>query len=301
MTGRGAKTVAWGRVLRLSLLPTALADGLAGFALAGVPGSPTIRHCSLLAASACIYHGAMALNDWADCRDDAETRPERPIPSGLISRTATLFAAVALLSAGVIIASLLSMQLGLWMGGIAALAIGYDLWLRGPLLGPLCLGCCRTMNMAAPIVLLAQPELSHHLPILLGYGVYVFTVSRLARLEELPPAELGRTPQLLIYVQASAFALPLLMAAINGATPHPLIVTILASLGFTSLALHAEGRREWSPELVQAAVGRALILLLVYCASAALCGSGTFAPFAAALILAGYPVANGLRRVFPPT
>ena len=58
---RGA-LVTWGRVLRISLWPTAVSDGLAGFALAGLNGCPTGSQWGLFGASMGIYHGAMALN-----------------------------------------------------------------------------------------------------------------------------------------------------------------------------------------------------------------------------------------------
>ena len=297
---RGA-LVTWGRVLRISLWPTAVSDGLAGLALAGLNGCPTGSQWGLFGASMGIYHGAMALNDWADSQQDASTRPERPIPSGLVDRNAVLAVALTMILGGVAIAASMDLRFGIWMAGIASLAVGYDLWLRGPLLGPLTLGTCRALHMGAPIVLLSHSSLSEHLPLLVGYGVYVFTLSRLAHMEELPAEQLGKKPLFLVLAQATAFATPLLLSLLQDDLRHPWLVLTLAGLGLAVLLRSAFAEKAWPPARVQASVGTALRLLLVYAAAAALTGTGSFAPVAAACILAGYPIAYGLRKLFPPT
>ena len=66
----------WGALLRLSMSPSAAADAAAGVLLgAGTwPAGPA--PFLLVAGSLCVYHGGMALNDWADRGHDARTRPE---------------------------------------------------------------------------------------------------------------------------------------------------------------------------------------------------------------------------------
>ena len=301
MANSGGALVAWGRVLRLSLLPTALADGLAGFALAGLDGLPSGSQLGLFGASAGIYHGAMALNDWSDSHEDADARPDRPIPAGLLQRRTVLAVAIGMIAGGVLLASSIHPRLGLWMGAIAALAIGYDLWMRGPFLGPLSLGTCRAMHLAAPIVLLSFHSLEAYWPICIAYGLFVFTLSSLARLETLPTALLGRKPVVLLCVQAAAFCAPLLLAISSGSSRNPWALLILTCFGCYVLLTHALHKGEWTPERVQAAVGAALRLLLVFTAAAALAGAGSFSTTAAVCILAGYPIAHALRKVFPPT
>ena len=72
-----ATVAAWGKLLRVSLAPTAVGDVLAGSVLATgglrAPGAVL----TLVAASLCVYHGGMALNDWADRVEDAEFGRER--------------------------------------------------------------------------------------------------------------------------------------------------------------------------------------------------------------------------------
>src|SRR2546427_505844 len=64
---------------------TAVADSAAGLLLARragpVAGDPGLW---CLAASACLYLGGIALNDYFDREVDAVERPERPIPSGAV-------------------------------------------------------------------------------------------------------------------------------------------------------------------------------------------------------------------------
>src|SRR5436309_2569438 len=64
---------------------TAVADSLAGLVLARRAG-PVLGDPGLwcLAASACLYLGGIALNDYFDRAVDAVERPERPIPSGSV-------------------------------------------------------------------------------------------------------------------------------------------------------------------------------------------------------------------------
>ncbi|MEM7786069.1 MAG: UbiA family prenyltransferase, partial [Planctomycetota bacterium] len=63
--------------------------------------SPTIPLIFLLLSSAAIYTAGMVLNDYFDFEKDLVERPERPIPSGQISRKATFNFGFALLVGGV--------------------------------------------------------------------------------------------------------------------------------------------------------------------------------------------------------
>jgi len=82
-------------LVRLPNVFTAPSDVAMGMAVSGV--ALTSSHAALLLASACAYAGGMALNDACDAPLDAHERPERPIPSGRISR-ASAFGVAAVLS-----------------------------------------------------------------------------------------------------------------------------------------------------------------------------------------------------------
>ena len=85
------------QLLRPANVATALADVLAGFAIAGLGNRAALPW--LLLATAALYAGGIVLNDVFDREVDRLERPERPIPSGRI-RTAH----AAALGAGLLVA-----------------------------------------------------------------------------------------------------------------------------------------------------------------------------------------------------
>jgi len=134
-------------LVRAPAVLTVLGDSMAGGAAAG--RALTGRRVLMPLASACLYAGGMALNDYADRDLDAVERPERPIPSGRISARNALTAASALTAAG----------LGLCAaaGGRGALAVGvplavsiwaYDLVAKNHALpGAVSMGTCRALDV----------------------------------------------------------------------------------------------------------------------------------------------------------
>ena len=301
MSATGSAAVSWGQLLRVSLAPTALADVIAGSALAAIATGKMPLEPLLIAASLGIYHGSMALNDWADFEEDSVERPSRPLPSGKISPKIALGAACGLILGGVALAWILKPALGIWMAGIASLAVGYNIWLRGRLSGPLSLGLCRSMHLAAPLVLSAQAHLSEYAPIFIAYGLYVFTLSSLARLETRSIEQLKRTPAALLLLCSALFATSLFFTASPMDSLRGGVSVGLSILGSLALASKAFPLTPWSPGRVQAAVGLSLRLLLVFTAAVALGSTAPQGWYAAAIICAGYPIAHGLRKVFPPT
>ncbi|HEX5009879.1 MAG TPA: UbiA family prenyltransferase, partial [Planctomycetota bacterium] len=73
------------RLGRVSNLPTVWTNTLAGALLAGAAGFGG-EIALLLAAFTLFYTGGMFLNDAFDAAIDARERPERPIPSGVVTR-----------------------------------------------------------------------------------------------------------------------------------------------------------------------------------------------------------------------
>ncbi|MFN0007537.1 MAG: UbiA family prenyltransferase [Planctomycetota bacterium] len=296
---------ALGRLLRLSLSPTAAADIAAGV-VAGAGGwiggsAPFL----LILASLCVYHGGMVLNDWRDREEDRRVRSDRPIPSGRIPAGAALILGLALLAAGPVIALRVSPSCGAAIGAVALAALLYDLALRGAWLGPLLLAFCRGANLAAGLLLGSGGSLGILilLPPLL-YAAYVFTVSRLARLEDADRNEQQRaSPSWLLGVAAV-----LLLLAPCAALLHPLeslarpcAALLLAAAGALGLIRAAHRPGIWSSEDLTRATGFALRRLLVFTAAVALSAGGTASWIVAGAILCGYPVSFALRGVFPPS
>ena len=294
----------WGRVLRLSLAPTAVADVLAGLVLGFGGALPEAGVALLLvAASLCVYHGGMVLNDWADREIDARSRPRRPLPAGELRPTPTLVVGLALLCLGPALAFLVGILPGFWLLGIALLVLRYDLFLRGPLQGPFLLAACRAGNLgiglAAAGAFHGSALLLWSLPFL--YGGYVFTVSRMGRLEDAAPGEVDHARARSFLLVAAALlvlvgCLPPYDAAL-GARFGAQGLALFGALGLGRAALSAE----WSAGRVEAAMGIALRRLLVFTAAASCLAGGPQGLWVAAGILCGFPVAWGLRRVFPPS
>ncbi len=300
---------ALGRLLRLSLLPSALADVAAGLVVGADGQWPAEREFLwLLPASLCIFHGGLALNDWVDRGEDACVRPDRPIPSGAIAPGAALALAVALLVTGGLLGYLADPRLGIATSVLALLAAGYDLRGRGPVLGPLFLGLCRATNLG--IALYAAGRLSSSVPIgrpfllapALLYGLYVFSLSRLARLEdgakeEIPPALAKSALDVcgLILVLAPLTAAGSTLARFGG--------LLLGCAGAWGLGRESHAPGTWTRARAGAATGAALRRLLVFTAALTLASwRESSAPLLLApAILCGYPVSWALRRVFPPS
>jgi len=303
--------IALGRLLRLSLLPSAVADVVAGLAIGG-HGEWSASNSTLLAiaGSLGVYHGAMALNDWADRDGDEATRPERPIPSGAISPGAALTLGSVLVGLGVVCYASVSVWAGLWMLAVATCAVLYDLIGRGPLLGPSLLGLCRAGNMGVGILVATSaadaPSAEFgfvFLPALL-YGGYVFSISRLGRLEDdEDPSALDDKPRRYLKAAIACFALIPFLRIYRGLDWGTVASLVIAWSGAFGLVRTSLRTPEWSRADVGRTMGMALRRLLVFsaaCVALDVAGAPS-AWLAIALILSGYPLSYTLRKVFPPT
>jgi 4-hydroxybenzoate polyprenyltransferase len=147
------------RLMRPANIITAIADILAGVIMAGY----TIHAASpldalqpvflVIVATIGLYGGGVVFNDVFDEAIDRKERPERPIPSGVVSKSAaTLLAlglyAIALIAAGFVHHyEFLSISFFI-AAGIAVAALVYDKWGKHhKVFGPLNMGLCRGLNL----------------------------------------------------------------------------------------------------------------------------------------------------------
>ncbi len=299
---------AWGRLLRVSLFPSAAADIAAGIVLAAGRWPSGWAPWAAILGSLAVYHGGMILNDWADAPHDRATRPDRPIPAGAIAPGVALSAAWTLLFAGPLVALAAGRPSASLLATAAALAVVYDLWGRGPWSGPLLLAACRAANLGAGLAAGRAVALADAPPALLfalaplGYGAYVFLVSRLGRLEDgEDAAPLARRPSVLL--QSAAFVLVAIGALAFVARPAtgPWPALALAAAGAFGLFHLGFTTRTWTLPAIGAAMGAALRRLLIVTAALALAAHGPHGLLVAAAILAGYPLSYWLRGYFPPS
>ena len=297
-----------GRLLRVSMAPSAAADVIVGMAIGGgglLPGAGSILAAVL--ASLCVYHGALALNDWADIEHDRLTRPERPLPSGEFSPDLAFGLGQALVLFGVVLGAIARASAWPWILGLACCAVAYDLVGRGPLRGPLLLAACRAGNLLFGVAV-ALPSIDLGLAQLgpaVIYGAYVLLLSLGGRLEDgesqadvarAGPLALGGAAAVLALAGTSAWVMP--GSPVAGGPWIALLLALGAAATLLRSAVAIQAREDVAPVM-----GMALRRLLVLVAVLALgCGGpGHGGGLAAFIALLGYPFSFWLRRWFPPS
>ncbi len=142
--------------MRPANIVTAIADILAGIIISGYLISTTsysLLPVFLLALSTIgLYGGGVVFNDVFDAELDKVERPERPIPSGLISKQSATILAMILLVAGIVAACFVQKDLFslpvFFATAISIASIIYDKWGKHhAVLGPVNMGLCRGLNL----------------------------------------------------------------------------------------------------------------------------------------------------------
>lgn len=144
------------RLMRPANIVTAIADILAGIIISGylaVPAFSLLPVFLLVIVTIGLYGGGVVFNDVFDAELDKIERPERPIPSGLITaRSASILGGLLLLMAIVTAAFVHSAELMslsvLLAVSIAIAALIYDKWGKHhSWWGPINMGLCRGFNL----------------------------------------------------------------------------------------------------------------------------------------------------------
>ncbi len=258
------------QLVRLPNVFTAMADiGLGALATASLPGRwPTF--VLLLLASSCLYCGGMVWNDFFDVEQDRRERPNRPLPSGRVSRRRAARFGAALLAAGVLFAALAG-----WSkpeGGAAtppllatllvATILLYDGVLKPTWAGPVAMGTCRFLNVLLGLSVapaLAWPW-AYHLALVVG--LYIVGVTWFARTEARAssPAALAAAAAVMLLALALALPLPLTVPPGESSLLFPYL---LVGLGFFVGHPAARAVARPAPANVQAAVKRSLMGLVL--------------------------------------
>jgi 4-hydroxybenzoate polyprenyltransferase len=131
----------WLQLARVSNTPTVVSNSVAGAVLASA--APDAGAVTVVAgAMALFYTAGMILND---LDVDVRERPERPLPSGAVSRPAALTAVISMFAAGEALLLLEGTEPFLAGLGLIALIVLYDAWHKGNPLSPVLMGACRAM------------------------------------------------------------------------------------------------------------------------------------------------------------
>ena len=298
------KLIGFLRLMRPANIITSIADILAGVAIAGYVvddgNAYEWQSIGLLVFSTIgLYGGGVVLNDVFDAELDSKERPERPIPSGLISKNAAALFGVILLLAG--IAAAASVHITGWFSSssmisiaIAVCAVVYDKWMKhSGFLGPLNMGICRGLNL-----LLGMSILPAVLP---QYGyiaivpvIYIAAITMISRGEVHGGKK--RTLYAAVLLYAIVIASILTIGFINNYVGYTAIFVVL--FGAMILPPLLKAIRNPTGPLIGKAVKAGVIALIVMNAAWA----ATFgAIYFALLILLLLPVSLLLAKLFAVT
>ncbi len=189
---------------RISNSPTVVSDALAGAALAGALW-PDSRVLAVAVAMVLFYTAGMFLNDLCDIAIDQRQRPERPLPSGIVTRGGAGAAVVALFAAGSAL---------LWTTGIASFFSGvaligvivvYDLWHKTNPASPLLMAAARALVYITAALAVAGAVASTVLLWAALLFAYVVGLTAIAKAEA-GSGLAGYWPAALLALPAIAFA-----------------------------------------------------------------------------------------------
>jgi 4-hydroxybenzoate polyprenyltransferase len=232
---------------------------------------PALYFGLLVVNSVLLYLSGMVLNDVFDAKVDAQDRPDRPIPSGRISRQTAARVGRAMFVGGILVAAGLSYMANDWRPAAIAVLLGscillYDGALKRTRLAPLVMGECRMLNVLLGMSLSIIPWGKFEVLIAVGIGVYVMGVTIFARTDERVSSRVRLTNGLAVLLLGMG-----LLAAVPWLTAErpPLVVARVGWYALWGALALIIGRRclmalfEPSPERVQSAVRNCVQSIIV--------------------------------------
>ncbi len=290
-------------LVRPANVVTAFADVLAGFAAAGA--AETLLYGSnqaagsdlalLLLSTAGLYAGGVVFNDVFDAELDALERPERPIPSGRVTRSEAVALGAILLAIGVAAAGIVGIVPFIVAALIAFCAILYDsVGKHHSLLGPINMGACRGANLLLGTSVVPA-MLSELWFIALIPVVYIAAVTAVSR-GEVHGGSRATGALAVVLLAAVMAALLLLGIRLDYRTVRTLpFLALLAALVFPRFLQAAV---DPSPDRLQKAV-KAGVLALVAMDATLAAGFGGWTIGIIVLLL--LPVSIGIAKLFAVT
>ena len=280
-------------LLRPPNVVTAMADVLAGYAVAGLGNGRALPW--LLAATAGLYAGGVVLNDVFDRRLDAVERPERPIPSGRVPAAHAATLGSVLLVAGVASAAQATRAAAVIALCIAALVVLYDAWGKHrAAFGPVNMGLCRGLNLVLGMA--AVPAtMSGHWPLALLSFVYIAAATAVSR-GEVSGGKRGPAALALISLIGVVGVLAAIAAGSGPRAVPAIALTIV--LGWRVLWPFWMAYKDPRPALIRRAVKAAVLSLVLVDAVISTVYAG---PLYGAIVLATAVAAGLLARLFAVT
>ncbi|NND15392.1 MAG: UbiA-like protein EboC [Eudoraea sp.] len=296
-----ARIMGFLRLMRPANLPTAGADVLAGAAIAGavstqIPFSLNTDISDLLFlffASIALYAGGVVLNDYFDADLDKIERPERAIPSGLVSKKEALIFGSAWLFLGVVLALLVNQT-----SAIIAIALSFCILLydaiakKAAFPGALTMGLCRGLNLLLGISILGE---LNHWPLAGIPVLYIFAITLISQGEVHGRNKRNLMFAGLIYVSVILIVLYVVntQESLNGITTGALGIFALAIL----IPLYKAYRSVEPHHIKKAVIAGVLAIILLDVIFAATFGHFSYAFFVLLLL----PISMGLGSLFKVT
>jgi 4-hydroxybenzoate polyprenyltransferase len=299
------KAVGFLRLMRLANVITAVSDIMAGIAIAGYfnnmdDGQFSIRPVILyIVATIGLYGGGVVFNDVFDAELDKVERPERPIPSGLISKSSATFFATLLMVMGIAAAAMIHPEglfsiSGLLAFAIAIAAVVYDKWGKHhAIIGPLNMGLCRGLNLLLGMSILPG--------VLTGYWfISLVPVAYIAAITMISRGEVHGGSRSALYGAVALYCIVIACILYVAITNHNVwyVVAFLLLLAIMIFPPLQKAIREPKGPLIGKAVKAGVIALIVMNAAWA-AAFGTL--YFALLILLLLPVSLWLARIFAVT
>jgi heme O synthase-like polyprenyltransferase len=286
------------RIIRPANILTSVADILAGVAISGIlihtTSVPLLTITCLCLSTACLYGGGIVFNDVFDAKLDKIERPERAIPSGMISLENAIFLASTLLIMGTALASLVSLTSGLLATGISCFALLYNkTGKRHPFLGPLSMGLCRGLNLLLGLSIVPE-MLQQHCFVAIIPVMYIFSITMTSRGEV--HGSNGRNLYLAMALYAMVIALVTYYAFLNNRLLYSLI--FILPFGWMIFKPLSKAIKEPIGKNIGGAVKAGVISLILMDAAWA----ATFSTLILAFIIAALlPLSLGLAKLFAVT
>lgn len=285
------------RLARPANIVTAISDILAGVAMTSfiIHDFEVNNLLLLILATVGLYGGGVVFNDVFDANLDRIERPERPIPSAVVSIREASAWGVFLLSIGITSALLVSIYpSGIIAVAIAIAALLYDKWGKHHrLLGPLNMGLCRGLNLLLGISIIPQALGDFYFLFLLPI-VYIAAITMISRGEVHGGKSLTMVMAFILYTIVLACILTVAYVQHNFAYT---LIYILAFAMMTFPPLFKALKHPIGKNIGRAVKAGVLALILMNAAWAAAFGSFTIA----LIILALLPVSILIARLFAIT
>lgn len=258
--------------MRPANIVTAVADILAGVAVSGFLGFEVSSYLDCLLPVACmclatigLYGGGVVFNDVMDAELDKTERPERPIPSGVISLTEAIVLGSYLLLVGVLAAFTVGRIAGYFALGVTASALIYNKWGKHRSWGPVNMGLCRGLNLLMGISMVAN-ALDKYWWLGILPVIYIAAVTAISRGEVHGGNK--RTLRISAFCYAIVYGTILVLAALNGQLLQTLPFIVLFAL-MINMPLMKAMKEPSGPNIGKAVKGGIIALIAMNAAWAA--------------------------------